>query len=68
MISDLKRDNPFITGRRIRHDIGKVTIQRHQDGIQILGLRDDNGIIRIPRDMFLQDENLMTCLTKSLDD
>ena len=53
VISDLQGDDPFVLGWWIRRDVGKVAVQRNQNGIQLLRLRDDNCIIGILWDMFL---------------
>lgn len=67
-VSDLKSDDPLVLRRRIRSNVGEVAVQRHQNGIQLLSLCDDNRIIRLRRNMFLQDKDIMSCISKFLGD
>jgi hypothetical protein len=53
VIFGLKGDDPFVLRWWIRRDVGKIAVQGHQNGIQLLSLRDDNGINGIPWNMFL---------------
>jgi hypothetical protein len=53
VISDLQGDDPFVLRWWIRRDVGKVAVQRNQNSIQLLRLRDDNSIIGILWNMFL---------------
>jgi hypothetical protein len=67
MISDLESDDAFVCGRRIGHNVGKVTVQRHQNGIQFLRLSDDDRIIGILRNVLLEDKHFMAGIAKGLD-
>jgi hypothetical protein len=67
VILDLKSDDPFVSSWRVRRDVGKVTVQGDQNGVQLLSLCDDNRIVRVWWNMLPQDENPMTRTAKCLD-
>ena len=64
----MKRDDAFEAGRRISNDVGEVAVEGKQDGVKLLGLRDDGGIRRLNGQVILDPQNLMRCVLERVDD
>ena len=66
-IFDLQSDNTFVVGRRVHHNIGKVSIQRDPNCVQFLCLCNYNRIIGVCWNMVSQNKHWMPSISKSRD-
>ena len=64
MISNLKSNDPMVSRRGVRGNVGEIAIQRQQYSIQLLGLLDDNEVVRVWRNVLFQNKDFMSCVLK----
>jgi hypothetical protein len=68
MIQNLKRNDALKTFWRIGDDVREVTVQRHQDCVQFLGLGDNHAVHGLDGQTVFQPDNFVPGLTQRVDD
>src|SRR5258708_1880178 len=68
VMMELDGDDALIARRRIGHDIRKIAVEGHEDGLELLSLGDDGGVKSADWKNLAQQSHFMALVAQRLRD